>query len=207
METGYRLQEFVILIHGFTCFGSNKQFPKNTHARELERIFNRYRGFERLEHNIKWAYVDFMHETYAKEAMEDLNNHTNLIVSYAKPGAGEVKSPQRMHSDMLWAMQMAARQRNYPGFAGEDKPRLSPRALHPLDDLRGSPGAMMELGQLLQTMQLADVVKRQGSPGSASFDLAGPRPRPAQVSTSPTLLASDRRSSAPLLTGDVRVSR
>lgn len=139
-----------------------------------------------------------MHENYAKEAMEDLNSHTNLIVSYAKPGAGEMKMQQRLNNEMLWAMQYAARQRNV-GYPVDEFKRLSPRGVQGLEEFRSSPGSVTELSQILQTMQLADAVKRQNAP--AAFDI-GSSMRSGTNSTSPTLLPTEsRRLSAPLLPG------
>lgn len=175
------------------------QFPKNTNARELERIFSRYRGFERLEHNIKWAYVDFAHESFAKEAMEDLNKHTNLIVSYAKPGAGEMK-PQRLDPEFVALMHLhAARQRAAAAaLAAEEIKRLSGRGA-PLDELaRINPPADVEnLSQYLTSLSISDqLAKRQTSPGN--YDVS-PRLTQQSGSPSPTLLPMDRRSSAPLM--------
>src|SRR4051812_35557577 len=107
------------------------QFPKNTHSRELEKIFMRYDGFQRLEHNVKWAYVDFFNEHFAQIAMEELNSRTNLIVSYAKPGAGEIRAQQRINQDVALAIQHAARTgRGYM----DDYKRMSP--LLGMDDYR-----------------------------------------------------------------------
>ncbi|KXS12049.1 hypothetical protein M427DRAFT_59909 [Gonapodya prolifera JEL478] len=60
-------------------------FPRNTTVLELKKIFGRYQGFEVVEYHIKYAYVTYHTESNSNRAMLDLNERTNLIVSFAKP--------------------------------------------------------------------------------------------------------------------------